>query len=234
MTASGLLQLALYVVVLFALTKPLGLYMARVFAGEVRFLGWLERPVYRLCGVDETVEQGWKAYTVGMLLFSLVGWLVLYGMQRLQQMLPFNPQGLDAISADSSFNTATSFTSNTNWQSYVPETTMSYLTQMAGLTFHNYVSAATGIALAVALSRGLARRSARTIGNFWVDLVRCTLYLLLPICVVFALVLVWQGVPQNLDPYASATTVEGATQTIGQGPVASQEAIKMLGTNGGG
>jgi potassium-transporting ATPase potassium-binding subunit len=238
MTPAGLLQIALYVVVLFALTKPLGLYMARVFAGERTLLrpvlGPVERGVYRLGGVDPAVEQDWKAYTVGMLLFSLVGWLVLYAMQRLQQLLPFNPQGLDAISADSSFNTATSFTSNTNWQSYVPETTMSYLTQMAGLTFHNYVSAATGIALAIALTRGLARRSAHTIGNFWVDLVRCTLYVLLPFCLVFALVLLWQGVPQNLDPYASATTLEGATQTIAQGPVASQEAIKMLGTNGGG
>ncbi|HEY3108162.1 MAG TPA: potassium-transporting ATPase subunit KdpA [Chloroflexota bacterium] len=238
MTASGLLQILLYIVVLFALTKPLGAYMARVFEGERTWLdpvlGPIERGVYRLCGVDPTVEQGWKAYTVGMLLFSLVGWPVLYGMQRLQGLLPFNPQGLDAISTDSSFNTATSFTSNTNWQAYVPETTMSYLTQMAGLTFHNYVSAATGIALAIALTRGLARRSASTIGNFWVDLVRCTLYLLLPFCIVFALFLLWQGVPQNLDPYASATTLEGARQTIAQGPVASQEAIKMLGTNGGG
>src|SRR5262245_14873306 len=238
MTGPGLLQIALYVLLLFALTKPLGAYMARVFEGERTFLdpvlGPLERGIYRVCGVDPAVEQRWTAYTAGMLLFSVVGWLVLYALQRLQGLLPFNPQALGAISPDSSFNTATSFTSNTNWQSYVPETTMSYLSQMAGLTFHNYVSAATGIALAIALTRGLARRSASALGNFWVDLVRCTLYILLPLCLVFGLVLLWQGVPQNLDPYASATTLEGATQTIAQGPVASQEAIKMLGTNGGG
>jgi K+-transporting ATPase ATPase A chain len=238
MTASGLLQLAIYVVVLFALTKPLGLYMARVFEGERTFLAPIVRPlerlVYRLCGVDETAEQGWKAYTAGMLLFSLGGWLLLYALQRLQQLLPFNPQGMSAVSPDSSFNTATSFVSNTNWQGYGGETTMSYLTQMAGLTVQNFVSAATGIALAIALTRGLARRSGRTIGNFWVDLVRSTFYILLPLSIVLALALVWQGTPQNLDAYASATTVEGASQAIGQGPAASQIAIKQLGTNGGG
>ena len=238
MTVPGLLQILVYLLLLLAVAKPLGTYMMRVFEGERTplspVLEPLERLIYRLSGVNPTVEQHWTAYTAGMLLFSAAGFLALYAMQRLQGLLPLNPQALGAVSPDSSFNTAVSFTSNTNWQSYVPEATMSYLTQMAGLTFHNFVSAATGIVLAIALTRGLARRSANQIGNFWVDLVRCTLYILLPLSLVLAVVLVWQGVPQNLNPYVTATTVEGATQTIAQGPVASQEAIKMLGTNGGG
>jgi len=238
MTLNGVLQILLFFGIVFALVKPLGLYMARVFERERTFLDPvlvpIERLIYRLSGVRPDVEQHWTTYTVAMLLFNLAGLLVLYLMQRIQHLLPLNPQGLGAISADSSFNTAVSFTSNTNWQSYVPESTMSYFTQMAGLTFHNFVSAATGIALAIALVRGFARHEKKTIGNFWVDLVRCTLWVLLPICVLLTPVLVWQGVPQNLNPYAAAKTVEGADQTIAQGPVASQEVIKELGTNGGG
>src|SRR6202000_1486466 len=176
----------------------------------------------------------WTVYAIGMLLFSLAGFLSLYALQRLQAILPFNPAGQSAIAQHLSFNTAVSFVTNTNWQSYVPETTMSYLTQMAGLTVHNFVSAATGIALAVALIRGFARRSAQSIGNFWVDLARCVLYILLPVAIVIGLFFVWQGVPQNLNAYTEVTTLEGAKQVIAQGPVASQEVIKMLGTNGGG
>jgi K+-transporting ATPase ATPase A chain len=238
MSLPGLLQIALYVGVLFLITKPVGLHMWRVFDGERTFLtpvlGPVERFVYRLTGVNPEVEQGWKGYAFAMLLFSVAGALLTYAILRLQNVLPFNPQGLDGVPPDLSFNTAVSFTTNTNWQSYTPETTMSYFSQMAALAFHNWVSAATGIAIAVALVRGLARRSGSSIGNFWVDLVRCTLYLLLPILFFYTLFLVWQGVPQNLSDYTTATTLEGATQTIAQGPVASQEAIKMLGTNGGG
>ena len=238
MTINGLLQILLFVGVVTLLVKPVGLYMARVFNGERTPLDPVLRPVergiYAVMGVNPEQEQHWTTYTVAMLLFNLAGLLLLYLVQRVQARLPLNPQGLGPISPDSTFNTAVSFTTNTNWQSYVPETTMSYLTQMIGLTVHNFVSAATGIALALVLVRGFARHSAQSIGNFWTDLTRCTLYLLLPICLVFSLVLVWQGVPQNLNPYAVATTVEGATQTIAQGPVASQEAIKELGTNGGG
>src|SRR5207245_1775567 len=180
------------------------------------------------------VEQGWIGYAFALLTFSLVGALATYLIERLQNVLPFNPRGLDAVPPELAFNTALSFTTNTNWQFYAGETTMSYFTQMAALAFHNWVSAAAGIAIAVALTRGLARRSGRTIGNFWVDLVRCTFYVLLPICLFYSVFLIWQGVPQNLNAYTDATTLEGATQTIAQGPVASQEAIKMLGTNGGG
>lgn len=238
MTLNGILQILLFFGLVLALVKPLGIFMARVFAGERTFLhpvlGPIERFIYRMSGVNPNEEQHWTAYTVGMLLFSGVGLLLLYGIQRLQHLLPLNPQGLGPVAPDLAFNTAVSFTTNTNWQAYAGETTMSYLTQMFGLAFHNFVSAATGIVLAVALIRGFARNSARTIGNFWVDLVRCTLYVLLPACIVYALVLVAQGVPQNLNAYTHAVTVEGATQTIAQGPVASQEAIKMLGTNGGG
>jgi K+-transporting ATPase ATPase A chain len=234
----SLLLIAVYLVILVAITKPLGIYMARVFGGERTFLSPILQPVegliYRLCRVDPVVEQRWTAYAVSMLLFSLVGMLVLYLLMRVQGVLPLNPQGFGGVAPDLAFNTAASFTTNTNWQSYVPETTMSYLTQMAGLAFHNFVSAATGIAVAVALVRGLARRSGETIGNFWVDLVRATLYVLLPVSIVLALVFVWQGVPQNFNHYVTATTVEGGSQTIAQGAVASQEAIKMLGTNGGG
>jgi K+-transporting ATPase ATPase A chain len=238
MTLNGWIQIALFAAVVIALARPVGGFMTKVFAGERNFLspvlGPIERAIYRVSGVDEKAEQHWVTYGVAMLLFSLVGLLVLYAMQRLQAVLPFNPQGQAAVPADLAFNTAVSFATNTNWQNYGGESTMGYLVQMAGLTFHNFVSAAAGITLAVALTRGFARASAKTVGNFWVDLTRCTLYILLPICLVYALVLVWQGVPQTLGPYVDATTLEGAKQTIAVGPVASQEAIKMLGTNGGG
>jgi K+-transporting ATPase ATPase A chain len=238
MTWNGWLQIALYAVVIIALTKPLGAYMTAVFAGERTSLSFilrpLERAIYAICGVDEREEQHWIAYGFAMLAFSLAGFLVLFLLQRSQALLPLNPQGFDAVTPDLAFNTSVSFVTNTNWQSYVPEQTMSYLTQMAGLTVHNFVSAATGIALAIALIRGFSRRSAKTIGNFWVDMTRCVLYILLPVSIVVGLFFVWQGVPQNLDPYTSVTTLEGAKQLIAQGPIASQEAIKMFGTNGGG
>ncbi|MBS0470370.1 MAG: potassium-transporting ATPase subunit KdpA [Proteobacteria bacterium] len=238
MTINGWIQIAVYFALILACVKPLGLFMAKVFEGERTLLTPVllpvERAIYRVCGVDERQEQHWTTYTIAMLLFSIVGFVTLYALQRLQQVLPFNPQHLGAVSPDSSFNTAISFVSNTNWQGYGGETTMSYLTQMAGFTMHNFVSAATGIALAIALVRGFARKSAQTLGNFWVDLTRCTLYVLLPMSVVLALVLVAFGVPQNLSAYTEATTLEGARQLIAQGPVASQEAIKQLGTNGGG
>ncbi|SEP36687.1 K+-transporting ATPase ATPase A chain [Rhodospirillales bacterium URHD0017] len=238
MTFDGWIQIALFGVVVVLITKPFGSYMARVFAGECTLLspvlGPIERLFYRLSGVDEKAEQSWLVYAVAMLLFNLVGFLSLYALMRLQALLPFNPAGQPAVEESLAFNTALSFDTNTNWQSYVPETTMSYLVQMAGLTVHNFVSAATGIALAIALVRGFARRSAKSIGNFWVDLTRCTLYVLLPLSIVVGLFFVWQGVPQNLGAYTEATTLEGAKQVIAQGPVASQEVIKMLGTNGGG
>jgi potassium-transporting ATPase potassium-binding subunit len=238
MTLNGWLQIALYVGVLLLCVKPLGLYMARVFNGERTFLDPVMRPVerfiYAVSGVDPRQEQHWTTYTAAMLLFSLASFVLLYALQRLQHVLPLNPQGFAPPLPDSAFNTAVSFTSNTNWQSYAGESTMSYLSQMAGLTVQNFVSAAVGIVLAVALIRGFARRSAQTVGNFWVDLVRTTLRILLPLSFIMALVLVWQGVPQNLQPYIDATTVEGGSQTIAQGPVASQLAIKQLGTNGGG
>ncbi len=237
MTLPGLLQITLYLIILLVITKPVGSYTARVYNGERTFLSPvlepLERFIYRLSGVD-VEEQKWTSYALAMLLFNLAGMLILYVIQRLQGILPFNPQGLAGVAPDLAFNTSASFVSNTNWQAYAGESTMSYLTQMAGLTVQNFVSAATGMAIAVALIRGLARRSADTIGNFWVDMVRGTLYILLPLAVIFALVLVWQGVPQNLNPYQTGTTLEGAAQTIAQGPVASQEAIKVIGTNGGG
>ena len=238
MTFDGWIQIALFAVVVVLLVKPLGGYMTRVFAGERTFLspvlGPVERGIYWVSGVDERRDQGWLAYAVSMLLFSLAGFVSLYALMRLQAMLPFNPTGQSAVEQSLAFNTAMSFDTNTNWQSYVPEATMSYLVQMAGLTVHNFVSAATGIALALALVRGFARRSATGIGNFWVDLTRCTLYVLLPISIVVGLFFVWQGMPQNLGAYTEATTLEGARQIIAQGPVASQEVIKMLGTNGGG
>jgi potassium-transporting ATPase potassium-binding subunit len=238
MTFNGWLQIALFCVVITLLVKPFGGYMTRVFTGERTFLspvlGPLERVFYRLSGVDEKSDQNWLTYAVSMLLFSLVGFASIYALMRFQAMLPFNPAGQPAVEEGLAFNTAMSFNTNTNWQSYVPETTMSYLVQMAGLTVHNFVSAATGIALAIALIRGFARRSAKGIGNFWVDLTRCTLYVLLPISIVVGLFFVWQGMPQNLGAYTEATTLEGAKQVIAQGPVASQEVIKMLGTNGGG
>src|SRR5579862_8786832 len=238
MTAIGWLQIALYCVIIVALTKPLGWYMTRVFNGERTFLSPLLRPVetglYWISGVDARREQHWLTYTVSMLLFHVGGVLIIYGLMRLQALLPFNPAGQSAVAEDLSFNTAASFITNTNWQNYGGESTLSYLTQMLGLTHQNFLSAATGIVLAMALIRGFARASARTVGNFWVDITRCTLYILLPICIVYALFLVWQGMPQTLSPYVDATTLEGAKQTIAVGPVASQVAIKMLGTNGGG
>ncbi|MGB8180819.1 MAG: potassium-transporting ATPase subunit KdpA [Stellaceae bacterium] len=238
MTANGWLQIALFCVVVAAITRPLGGYMTRVFNGERTFLHPVLRPVERLiylcCGVDEKHEQHWLIYAAAMLLFSLVGVLTLYALQRFQAKLPFNPAEQSAVEQSLAFSTAISFITNTNWQSYVPETTMSYLTQMAGLAVHNFLSAATGIALAIAVIRGFARREVKTIGNFWVDLTRCTLYVLLPISIVVGLFFVWQGMPQTLGPYVDATTLEGAKQTIAVGPVASQEVIKMVGTNGGG
>jgi K+-transporting ATPase ATPase A chain len=238
MTISGWIQIALFGVIVILITRPLGGYMTRVFNGERTFLSPILRPVeravYWCCGVDEKEEQHWLTYAVAMLFFSVVGFATLYALQRLQWYLPFNPQGQTGVEQSLGFNTAVSFLTNTNWQAYVPETTMGYLVQMAGLTVHNFLSAATGIALALALIRGFVRREAKAIGNFWVDLTRTTLYVLLPISVVIALFYVWQGVPQNLGAYVDATTLEGAKQTIAQGPVASQEAIKILGTNGGG
>jgi K+-transporting ATPase ATPase A chain len=238
MTMNGWIQIALFSAIVIAITKPLGGYMMRVFNGERTLLSPvlrpLERGLYAISDVDEDDEQHWVTYGVAMLFFSLAGFISLYALQRLQDVLPFNPQGFSAVGPDLAFNTAMSFVTNTNWQSYVPETTMSYLVQMTGLAVHNFVSAATGIALAVALVRGFARRSAKNIGNFWVDLTRCTLYVLLPISIAVGLFFVWQGMPQNLSAYVDATTLEGAKQTIGMGPVASQEVIKMLGTNGGG
>jgi K+-transporting ATPase ATPase A chain len=225
-------------VIVTLLVKPFGGYMTRVFARERTVLSPvlvpIERGIYWLCGVDEKQEQHWVTYAVAMLFFTMAGFVTLYALQRLQAVLPFNPAGQSEVEQSLAFNTSVSFITNTNWQSYVPETTMSYLTQMAGLTVHNFVSAATGIALAIALIRGFARRSAQGIGNFWVDLTRCTLYILLPISIVVGLFFVWQGMPQNLGAYTEATTLEGAKQVIAQGPVASQEVIKMMGTNGGG
>jgi len=238
MTANGWIQIAIFCVVIIALTRPLGGYMTRVFNGEQNFLSPalrpVERAVYWACGVDEKQEQHWLTYGFAMLLFSLAGFVTLYALQRFQAVLPFNPAGQSAVEESLAFNAAISFVTNTNWQSYVPETTMSYLVQMAGLTVHNFMSAATGIALAIALIRGFARREAKAIGNFWVDVTRCTIYILLPLSIVIGLFFVWQGMPQNLHAYIDATTLEGAKQTIAQGPVASQEVIKMLGTNGGG
>lgn len=234
MTANGLLQIALFCIVIIVLTKPLGAFMTRVFAGEMRFLAPVERVIYRVCGINPREDQHWTVYAISMLLLNGVGFAFLYALMRLQNLLPLNPQGFGAVAPDLSFNTAISFVTNTNWQNYAGESTMSYLTQMAGLTVQNFLSAATGIALAVALIRGFARRSASGIGNFWVDLTRCTLYILLPLSFIIALFLVTQGMPQNFNPYVAATTLEGAHQTIAQGPVASQVAIKMLGTNGGG
>jgi K+-transporting ATPase ATPase A chain len=238
MTTIGWIQILLYCAIIVAITPVLGAYMTRVFNGERTFLSPVLRPleaaIYRAGGVDEKREQNWLMYTVGMLLFHVGGFLILYGLMRLQGLLPFNPAEQSAVAPDLSFNTAISFITNTNWQNYGGEGTLSYLTQMLGLTHQNFLSAATGIVLAVALIRGFARASMKTIGNFWVDITRCTLYILMPICVVAALFLIWQGMPQTLGPYVDATTLEGAKQTIAVGPVASQIAIKMLGTNGGG
>jgi len=238
MTVIGWIQILLYCAIIVALVPPLGWYMTRVFNGERTFLSPVLRPVerglYRLGGVDDKHEQHWLTYTVAMLLFHVGGVLIIYALMRFQDRLPFNPAEQSAVASDLSFNTAISFITNTNWQNYGGESTLSYLVQMLGLTHQNFLSAATGIVLAVALIRGFSRASMKTVGNFWVDITRCTLYILLPICIVYTLFLVWQGIPQTLGPYVEATTLEGAKQTIAVGPVASQIAIKMLGTNGGG
>jgi K+-transporting ATPase ATPase A chain len=238
MSVIGWIQIILYCAIIIAIVPLLGGYMTRVFNGERTILSPVLRPVeralYAIGGVDERHEQHWLMYTVGMLLFHVGGFAILYALMRFQDRLPFNPADQSAVAPDLAFNTAISFITNTNWQNYGGESTMSYLVQMLGLTHQNFLSAATGIVLAVALIRGFARASMNTIGNFWVDMTRCTLYILMPICIVFALFLVWQGMPQTLGPYVEATTLEGAKQTIAVGPVASQVAIKMLGTNGGG
>ena len=255
MTANGWFQIALYFLLIVLIARPLGIYMANVFERRKTFLDPvlvpIERILYRLTGVEADKEMRWTEYGIAMLLFSLVSMLVLYLIERVQAWMPWNPQHLPNVPAVLALNTAASFTTNTNWQSYVPETTMTYLTQMAGLAYHNFASAAVGIALAIAFIRGISRREQNTLGNFWVDATRAILWVLLPISIVFALVLVSQGVVQNLHPYSTAHLVESqnvvapdsagkpvsqviTTQTIAQGPVASQEAIKMLGTNGGG
>ena len=238
MTFTGWLQIALVLLAVLALAKPLGLYMAHVFAGERTFLSPVLRPLeagfYRLAGLRADQEQGWLAYAFGVLAFSLAGFLALFAILRLQGFLPLNPQGFAGLAPDLAFNTAVSFVTNTNWQNYGGETTMSHLSQMAGLTVQNFLSAATGVAVAVAVTRAFMRSSAGAIGNFWVDMTRATLYVLLPLAIVVAIAFVALGLPQSLDPSFAATTLEGAQQTIAIGPVASQEAIKQLGTNGGG
>ena len=244
MTAKGIIQIALYFLVLLALVRPLGAYMAHVYEGDRSLLGLnrvfrpVERLIYRLCGVRGDIEMNWKTYAVAVLLFNLIGVLVVYALQRAQARLPLNPQSIAAVTPDLSFNTATSFATNTNWQSYSGESTLSYLTQMAGLTVQNFLSAATGMAVLIALIRGLVRRNASTIGNFWVDLVRTTLYILLPLSIVLAVALVSQGVVQTLSSYCTVALVQPSadvqTQTLALGPAASQVAIKQLGTNGGG
>ena len=238
MTANGLLQITIYFLVLVALAKPLGLYITKVMQGERTFMHRVLRPleagIYKLCGIDEHAEQHWTSYAGGILLFSVATLLVTYVVQRIQQWLPWNPAGLGNVGPDLSFNTAMSFTTNTNWQSYTPETTVSYLTQMVGLATHNFFSAAVGLAAGVAVIRGFARHSVKTLGNFWVDMVRSLLYVLLPLSIIGGLILVSQGSIQNFHPYEKVATVEGGTQTIAQGPTASQEVIKMVGINGGG
>lgn len=242
MTLIGWLQILIFSVAILALTKPIGVWMFRIFEGDrqplPRFFGPIERFLYRLCGVDPKEQQDWKQYTLALLLFSVIPLLVTYAIERLQQVLPLNPQNFPPVSPDLAFGTAVSFTTNTNWQAYGGESTMSYLTQMAGLAWHNFISVASGIAVMLAIARGLTYRlepgAPKTIGNFWVDVIRSTLYFLLPISIVMALVLVWQGIIQNFSPYIEAITLEGAKQTLAMGPVASQIAIKQIGTNGGG
>src|ERR1700730_8752649 len=238
MTLNGWLQIALYCAIIIAITKPVGGFMTSVYAGERNFLSPLMRPlergIYALSGVRETEEQNWVGYAVAMLLFKLVCFLGLYALMRAQGFLPLNPDGQAAVGPDLAYNTAVSFLTNTNWQSYGGETTMSYLTQMGGLAVQNFTSAAAGIAMAIAFIRGFSRRSAKSIGNYWVDMTRTILYILLPLSVVITLVYVWQGMPQTFAAHATATTLEGAKQALALGPVASQEAIKILGTNGGG
>lgn len=240
MTSIGVLQIVIYFLILLALTKPVGLYMTRVFNGERTFLHpvlrWLEAVIYKLCGVREDAEQRWTQYSGALLSFSIFGFLLAYVIQRAQAYLPWNPQnfGTPVMTPDLAFNTALSFVTNTNWQSYSGESTLSYFVQMAALTVQNFVSGAAGIAIAIALTRGFARQQMKTIGNFWVDMTRATVYILLPLSLVGALFLCSQGVIQNLHPNTKVATLEGAAQVIPQGPVASQEAIKMVGTNGGG
>ncbi len=238
MTINGWIQIALFCAVVLALVKPLGFYMTRVFGGERTLLspvlGPVERGLYRVAGLDARQEQTWLGYAGALVVFHVLGFLLLYAILRLQALLPLNPAGQGEVAPDLAFNTSTSFITNTNWQSYGGETTLSYLSQMLGLTHQNFLSAATGIAVAVAMIRGFSRASSRTLGSFWVDVTRATLYVLLPLCVVYALFLVWQGIPQTLGASVDATTLEGAKQSIALGPVASQVAIKMLGTNGGG
>ena len=234
MTASGWLQILVYAVCILAITKPVGLYLMRVYDGSLRWLAPVERMIYRLCGVDPEDDQHWTRYAAGLLLFSAASMLATYVALRLQGSLPLNPFHRAAVADRQAFETAASFTTNTNWQSYAGETTMSYLSQMMQLAFHNFASAAVGVAAAVALARGIARRSGGRIGNFWADLIRGTLYVFLPLSFVLALLFVQQGVIQNFAPYVTAHTLEGARQVLALGPVASQEAIKQLGTNGGG
>ncbi|RWM76613.1 MAG: potassium-transporting ATPase subunit KdpA [Mesorhizobium sp.] len=238
MTFNGWIQILVYCGIVVLLVKPLGGYMYRVFSGDRTFLSPIlhpvERSLYRISGTSEREEQHWTTYAAALLFFNLAGFLVLYFLQRLQGSLPYNPAGITAVEPGLAFNTAASFMTNTNWQNYGGESTMSYLVQMAGLTVQNFLSAATGIAIAIALIRGFTKASGKSIGNFWVDMTRCTLYLLLPLCIVLTLVYVYLGTPQTLSAYIDATTLEGARQTIAVGPAASQIAIKMLGTNGGG
>ncbi|WP_378945290.1 potassium-transporting ATPase subunit KdpA [Mesorhizobium sp. ANAO-SY3R2] len=238
MTINGWIQILVFCGIIILLVKPLGGYMTRVFNGERTLLspvlGPVERLLYALAGTSEREDQHWTGYAAAMLAFNIAGFLLLYLLQRVQGSLPFNPMDMGAVPPELSFNTAVSFVTNTNWQNYGGESTMSYLVQMAGLTVQNFVSAATGIAVGMALIRGFARASGKAVGNFWVDLTRSTLYVLLPLCIVLTLAYVWLGVPQTIGAYVTATTVEGANQTIALGPVASQLAIKMLGTNGGG
>ena len=238
MTAIGWLQAIVFFLIILALTKPLGLYMARVFAGERTWLSPVfvpfEKLIYRICGVREDEEMTWYVYALSMLAFSVISLAYLYVLLRTQKWLPFNPAHIDNMAPDLAWNTAVSFTTNTNWQFYSGETAMSYLSQMAGLAWHNFVSAAVGIAIAVAVVRGLVRTTTKTLGNFWVDLIRCSLYVLLPISIVVGLSLVSQGMPQNFHAYQSVKSIEGFAQSITGGPMASQEVIKELGTNGGG
>src|SRR5215831_230181 len=240
MTGSGVLQIGLFFALILVCTKPLGAFMAKVFEGQRTFLHpvlrWLEMLTYRVAGIREDVEQRWTQYAASLLSFSIFGFLLTYLLQRAQGLLPFNPQhfGASNVSPDLAFNTATSFVTNTNWQAYSGESTVSYFVQMAALAVQNFASAAAGMAIAVALIRGFSRQERKTIGNFWVDVTRATVYILLPISIVAALMFVSQGVIQNLHPYTDVNTIEGVKQTIAQGPVASQEAIKQLGTNGGG
>jgi potassium-transporting ATPase potassium-binding subunit len=234
MTLNGWLQILFYSACVLAVAKPLGIYLVRVYDGTYTWLGFLERPMYRLCGVDPDDDQHWTRYAVALLLFSAASMLLTYLVLRLQNVLPFNPQHMAAVTDRQAFETSASFTTNTNWQSYVGEQVMSYFSQMTQLAFHNFASAAVGMAVAVAFVRGIARKSAGRLGNFWVDVTRGTLYVLLPICLPLALLFVQQGMIQNFKPYLDVVTLEGAKQTIAMGPVASQEIIKQLGTNGGG